>query len=171
MESADVYRFYRWQRGSCNMARTSVGALQQFLNQVEWVRRLPAGRFASSRRRAPNAEPGHCVVWSGDSYYRRIVALEDVERGMAMFDKVWTCWRSGEYELLPMPQLRQRHEIFGRGGGQAALTGSRCLGRSASLGAFVRREIRVNPLLSILSMSRCSLPAGLVEGCACWRHD
>ena len=50
------------------------------------------------------------------------VALEDVERGMAMFDKV-------EVDVLGVvenmsyylcPNCDKRHEVFGRGGGRAA---------------------------------------------------
>jgi ATP-binding protein involved in chromosome partitioning len=55
------------------------------------------------------------------------VALEDVERGMAMFEKV-------EVDVLGVvenmsyyqcTECNERHEIFGRGGGRAAAEGQR----------------------------------------------
>ena len=99
-------------------------ALQQFLNQVEWgpldylLVDLPPGTgdVPLTLSQAITLS-GAVIVTTPQS-----VALEDVERGMAMFDKV-------EVEVLGVvenmsyylcPNCDKRHEIFGRGGGKAA---------------------------------------------------
>ena len=99
-------------------------ALQQFLNQVEWgpldylLVDLPPGTgdVPLTLSQAITLS-GAVIVTTPQS-----VALEDVERGMAMFDKV-------EVDVLGVvenmsyylcPNCDKRHEIFGRGGGQAA---------------------------------------------------
>ena len=99
-------------------------ALQQFLNQVEWgpldylLVDLPPGTGDVPLTLSQAiALSGAVIVTTPQS-----VALEDVERGMAMFDKV-------EVDVLGVvenmsyylcPNCDKRHEIFGRGGGQAA---------------------------------------------------
>ena len=99
-------------------------ALQQFLNQVEWgpldylLVDLPPGTGDVPLTLSQTiALSGAVIVTTPQS-----VALEDVERGMAMFDKV-------EVDVLGVvenmsyylcPNCDKRHEIFGRGGGQAA---------------------------------------------------
>ena len=99
-------------------------ALQQFLNQVEWgpldylLVDLPPGTGDVPLTLSQViALSGAVIVTTPQS-----VALEDVERGMAMFDKV-------EVDVLGVvenmsyylcPNCEKRHEIFGRGGGQAA---------------------------------------------------
>ena len=99
-------------------------ALQQFLNQVEWgsldylLVDLPPGTgdVPLTLSQAITLS-GAVMVTTPQS-----VALEDVERGMAMFDKV-------EVDVLGVvenmsyylcPNCDKRHEIFGRGGGQKA---------------------------------------------------
>ena len=99
-------------------------ALQQFLNQVEWgpldylLVDLPPGTgdVPLTLSQAITLS-GAVIVTTPQS-----VALEDVERGMAMFDKV-------EVEVLGVvenmsyylcPNCDKRHEIFGRGGGKTA---------------------------------------------------
>ena len=99
-------------------------ALQQFLNQVEWgpldylLVDLPPGTGDVPLTLSQAvALSGAVIVTTPQS-----VALEDVERGMAMFDKV-------EVDVLGVvenmsyylcPNCDKRHEIFGRGGGQMA---------------------------------------------------
>ena len=99
-------------------------ALQQFLNQVEWgpldylLVDLPPGTGDVPLTLSQTiALSGAVIITTPQS-----VALEDVERGMAMFDKV-------EVDVLGVvenmsyylcPNCDKRHEIFGRGGGQAA---------------------------------------------------
>ena len=99
-------------------------ALQQFLNQVEWgsldylLVDLPPGTGDVPLTLSQTiALSGAVIVTTPQS-----VALEDVERGMAMFDKV-------EVDVLGVvenmsyylcPNCDKRHEIFGRGGGKTA---------------------------------------------------
>lgn len=99
-------------------------ALQQFLNQVQWgaldylLVDLPPGTGDVPLTLSQTiALSGAVIVTTPQS-----VALEDVERGMAMFDKV-------EVDVLGVvenmsyylcPNCDKRHEIFGRGGGRAA---------------------------------------------------
>ena len=99
-------------------------ALQQFLDQVEWgaldylLVDLPPGTGDVPLTLSQAiALSGAVIVTTPQS-----VALEDVERGMAMFDKV-------EVDVLGVvenmsyylcPNCDKRHEIFGRGGGQTA---------------------------------------------------
>jgi ATP-binding protein involved in chromosome partitioning len=99
-------------------------ALQQFLNQVEWgaldylLVDLPPGTGDVPLTLSQTiALSGAVIVTTPQS-----VALEDVERGMAMFDKV-------EVDVLGVvenmsyylcPNCDKRHEVFGRGGGRAA---------------------------------------------------
>ncbi len=99
-------------------------ALQQFLNQVEWgpldylLIDLPPGTGDVPLTLSQAvALSGALVVTTPQS-----VALEDVERGIAMFSKV-------EVDILGIVenmsyylcnQCGQRHEIFGCGGGAAA---------------------------------------------------
>lgn len=99
-------------------------ALQQFLNQVEWgpldylLVDLPPGTGDVPLTLSQAiALSGAVIVTTPQS-----VALEDVERGMAMFDKV-------EVDVLGVvenmsyylcPNCDKRHKIFGQGGGQAA---------------------------------------------------
>ena len=99
-------------------------ALQQFLNQVEWgsldylLIDLPPGTGDVPLTLS------QAVVLSGALIVTtpQSVALEDVERGIAMFSKV-------EVDVLGIvenmsyylcSQCDQRHEIFGCGGGAAA---------------------------------------------------
>ena len=99
-------------------------ALQQFLHQVEWgaldylLIDLPPGTGDIPLTLSQSiALSGAVVVTTPQS-----VALEDVERGMAMFEKV-------EVDVLGVvenmsyylcPHCDKRHEIFGKGGGRAA---------------------------------------------------
>jgi ATP-binding protein involved in chromosome partitioning len=99
-------------------------ALQQFLNQVEWglldylLIDLPPGTGDVPLTLSQAvALSGALIVTTPQS-----VALEDVERGIAMFSKV-------EVDILGIvenmsyylcSQCGQRHEIFGCGGGAAA---------------------------------------------------
>ncbi len=99
-------------------------ALQQFLHQVEWgaldylLIDLPPGTGDIPLTLSQSiALSGAVVVTTPQS-----VALEDVERGMAMFEKV-------EVDVLGVvenmsyylcPNCDKRHEIFGKGGGSAA---------------------------------------------------
>jgi len=99
-------------------------ALQQFLQQVEWgeldylLIDLPPGTGDIPLSLSQSiALSGALVVTTPQS-----VALEDVERGIAMFEKV-------EVDVLGVvenmsyylcPQCDKQHEIFGRGGGRAA---------------------------------------------------
>ena len=99
-------------------------ALQQFLNQVEWgeldylLIDLPPGTGDVPLTLS------QAVVLSGALIVTtpQSVALEDVERGIAMFSKV-------EVDILGIVenmsyylcgQCDQRHEIFGSGGGREA---------------------------------------------------
>ena len=98
-------------------------AVQQFLRQVEWgeldilLVDMPPGTgdIALTLSQAV-ALSGAAIVTTPQS-----VALQDVERGMAMFDKV-------EVDVLGLienmsyylcPHCGERHEIFGHGGGRA----------------------------------------------------
>ena len=99
-------------------------ALQQFLNQVEWgeldylLIDLPPGTGDVPLTLSQAvALSGALIVTTPQS-----VALEDVERGIAMFSKV-------EVDILGIvenmsyylcSQCDQRHEIFGIGGGREA---------------------------------------------------
>ena len=99
-------------------------ALQQFLNQVEWgaldylLIDLPPGTGDVPLTLSQAvALSGALIVTTPQS-----VALEDVERGIAMFSKV-------EVDILGIvenmsyytcSQCGQRHEIFGCGGGREA---------------------------------------------------
>ena len=99
-------------------------ALQQFLNQVEWgaldylLIDLPPGTGDVPLTLSQAvALSGALIVTTPQS-----VALEDVERGIAMFSKV-------EVDILGIvenmsyylcSQCDQRHEIFGCGGGREA---------------------------------------------------
>ena len=99
-------------------------ALQQFLNQVEWgvldylLIDLPPGTGDVPLTLSQAvALSGALIVTTPQS-----VALEDVERGIAMFSKV-------EVDILGVvenmsyylcSQCDQRHEIFGCGGGREA---------------------------------------------------
>ncbi|MFT5376227.1 MAG: ATP-binding protein involved in chromosome partitioning [Candidatus Latescibacterota bacterium] len=99
-------------------------ALQQFLQQVEWgeldylLIDLPPGTGDIPLTLSQSiALSGALVVTTPQN-----VALEDVERGISMFEKV-------EVDVLGVvenmsfyicPQCDKQHEIFGRGGGQAA---------------------------------------------------
>ncbi len=104
-------------------------ALQQFLNQVDWgaldylIVDLPPGTGDIPLTLSQSiALSGAVIVTTPQS-----VALEDVERGMAMFEKV-------EVDVLGVvenmsyyqcTECNERHEIFGRGGGRAAAEGQR----------------------------------------------
>jgi len=99
-------------------------ALQQFLHQVEWGELdylfidLPPGTGDIPLTLSQTiALSGALIVTTPQN-----VALEDVERGIAMFEKV-------EVDVLGVvenmsyylcPSCDKRHEIFGRGGGRAA---------------------------------------------------
>ena len=99
-------------------------ALQQFLHQVEWGEfdylfiDLPPGTGDIPLTLSQTiALSGALIVTTPQN-----VALEDVERGIAMFEKV-------EVDVLGVvenmsyylcPSCDKRHEIFGRGGGRAA---------------------------------------------------
>ncbi|MFT7695330.1 MAG: ATP-binding protein involved in chromosome partitioning [Candidatus Latescibacterota bacterium] len=99
-------------------------ALQQFLQQVEWgeldylLIDLPPGTGDIPLTLSQSiALSGALVVTTPQN-----VALEDVERGISMFEKV-------EVDVLGVvenmsfyicSQCDKQHEIFGRGGGQAA---------------------------------------------------
>jgi ATP-binding protein involved in chromosome partitioning len=99
-------------------------ALQQFLHQVEWGELdylfidLPPGTGDIPLTLSQSiALSGALIVTTPQN-----VALEDVERGIAMFEKV-------EVDVLGVvenmsyylcPSCDKRHEIFGRGGGRAA---------------------------------------------------
>ena len=99
-------------------------AVQQFLLQVDWggldflfVDMPPGTGDIALTLSQTVALSGAVVVTTPQQ-----VALEDVERGMAMFDKV-------DVDILGLvenmsyylcPQCEARHEIFGHGGGRAA---------------------------------------------------
>jgi ATP-binding protein involved in chromosome partitioning len=99
-------------------------ALQQFLHQVDWGKLdyllidLPPGTGDIPLTLSQTiALSGALIVTTPQS-----VALEDVERGIAMFEKV-------EVDVLGVvenmsyytcSQCDERHEIFGHGGGRVA---------------------------------------------------
>ncbi len=117
-------------------------ALQQFLHQVEWGELdylfidLPPGTGDIPLTLSQSiALSGALIVTTPQN-----VALEDVERGIAMFEKV-------EVDVLGVvenmsyylcPKCDKRHEIFGRGGGRAAAErlGIPFLGEVPLLGAI-----------------------------------
>lgn len=97
-------------------------AVQQFLSQVEWgeldylLLDLPPGTGDIPLTLSQSVELSGVVVVTTPQE----VALQDVERGIAMFQKV-------EVETLGLienmsyylcPNCRERHEIFGHGGGR-----------------------------------------------------
>ena len=99
-------------------------AVQQFLSQVEWgeldylLIDLPPGTGDIPLTLSQTVELSGVVVVTTPQE----VALQDVERGIAMFQKV-------EVETLGLienmsyylcPNCQERHEIFGHGGGREA---------------------------------------------------
>ena len=99
-------------------------AVQQFLSQVEWgeldylLLDLPPGTGDIPLTLSQTIELSGAVVVTTPQE----VALQDVERGIAMFQKVEVetlgLIENMSYYLCPHCQVR--HEIFGHGGGREA---------------------------------------------------